>query len=199
MKGCCFVWLSPPSPHVFLKKAAVFVLLREAWPGVGRQAATVCLSQSSKHLNLEESLKHFVKFQGPVGLKYATSVVLFLYFTVFVLHVLMLKTTKQTDTHKALVKALFFPASQRSLWIKMIHCLKSRSVRKGKGCVLWDMWLTKGSLWSSAITKTQMCVCVWLFEAAMQGAQIVLQMSAWYHLGRCPYSNKGGGGRSFCR
>lgn len=161
MKGCCFVWLSPPSPRVFLKKVAVFVLLREAWPGVGRQAATVCPSQSSKHLNLEESLKRFVTFQGPMALKHgAAPQEIFIYFTVFVLHVLMHKTTKQTDTHKV-VNALFFPASQRSLWIKMILCLKSRSVRKGKACVLWDMWRRKGSLWSSAITKTQMCVCVW--------------------------------------
>lgn len=67
------MWLSPPSPRVFLKKAAVFVPLREAWPGVGRQAATVCPSQSLKHLNLEESLKRFVTFQGPMVLKHGAA------------------------------------------------------------------------------------------------------------------------------
>lgn len=58
----------------------MFVLLGEAWPGVGRRAATVCPSHASKHLNLEESLKRLVKFQGPAGLKHGAAPQALFYF-----------------------------------------------------------------------------------------------------------------------
>lgn len=88
------------------------VVLRE--PGRSRETGSnrlsVCTSQSSKHLNLEESLNCLPRLKD----RWFLNTVYFFISPVFVLHELIQETAKQADTHKV-VNVLFFPASQRSL------------------------------------------------------------------------------------